>query len=53
MRTLSSEHTSKELVRALSIRISLKVHKIANFFGSDFEFCTFSLLVLLSVVDPE
>jgi hypothetical protein len=26
---------------------SLKVHKIENFFGSDFEFCTISLLVLL------
>ncbi len=25
----------------------LKVHKIENFFGSDFEFCTISLLVLL------
>jgi hypothetical protein len=26
---------------------SLKVHKIENVFGSDFEFCTISLLVLL------
>jgi hypothetical protein len=26
---------------------TLKVHKIENFFGSDFEFCTISLLVLL------
>jgi hypothetical protein len=26
---------------------SLKVHKIENFFGSDFEFCVISLLVLL------
>ncbi len=25
----------------------LKVHKNENFFGSDFEFCTISLLVLL------
>jgi hypothetical protein len=25
----------------------LKVHKIENFFGSNFEFCTISLLVLL------
>ncbi len=25
----------------------LKVHKIENFFGSDFEFCTISLLLLL------
>ena len=24
----------------------LKVHKIENFFGSDFEFCTISLLVM-------
>jgi hypothetical protein len=27
--------------------ISLKVHKIENFFGSDFEFCVISLLVML------
>jgi hypothetical protein len=27
--------------------LSLKVHKNENFFGSDFERCTFSLLVLL------
>jgi hypothetical protein len=26
--------------------LSLKVHKIENFFGSDFEFCTISLLVM-------
>jgi hypothetical protein len=26
---------------------SLKVHKIENFFGSDFEFCVISLLVML------
>ena len=25
----------------------LKVHKIENFFGSEFEFCTISVLVLL------
>ncbi len=25
----------------------LKVHKIENFFGFDFEFCTVSLLVML------
>jgi hypothetical protein len=25
----------------------LKVHKIENFFGSDFEFCVISLLVML------
>ena len=29
----------------------LKVHKIKNFFGSDFEFCTISLLVLLKYYD--
>ncbi len=28
-------------------KVGLKVHKIKNFFGSDFEFCTISLLVLL------
>ncbi len=28
-------------------RSSLKVHKIENFFGSDFEFCVISLLVML------
>ncbi len=27
--------------------IRLKVHKIENFFGSDFEFCVISLLVML------
>jgi hypothetical protein len=27
--------------------IVLKVHKIENFFGSDFEFCVISLLVML------
>ncbi len=27
--------------------ISLKVHKIENFFGSEFEFYTISLLVML------
>ncbi len=26
---------------------TLKVHKNENFFGSDFEFCTISLLVML------
>jgi hypothetical protein len=25
----------------------LNVHKIENFYGSEFEFCTFSLLVIL------
>jgi hypothetical protein len=27
--------------------VILKVHKIENFFGSDFEFCVISLLVML------
>ncbi len=27
--------------------VFLKVHKIENFFGSDFEFCVISLLVIL------
>jgi hypothetical protein len=31
--------------------VQLKVHKIENFFGSEFEFCTFSLLVLLKYKD--
>jgi hypothetical protein len=32
---------------AAVIKISLKVHKIENFFGFDFEFYTVSLLVML------
>jgi hypothetical protein len=32
---------------------SLKVHKNENFFGSDFEFCTFSLLVMLKYQSVE
>ncbi len=28
------------------IMMALKVHKNENFFGSDFEFCTISLLVM-------
>ncbi len=28
-------------------KLSLKVHKNENFFGSDFEFCVISLLVML------
>ncbi len=31
--------------------LTLKVHKIENFFGSDFEICTISLLVLLKYED--
>ncbi len=29
------------------ISVLLKVHTIENLFGSDFEFCVFSLLVML------
>ncbi len=32
---------------ALIERASLKVHKIENIFGFDFEFCVISLLVML------
>ncbi len=32
--------------RVRSALIFLKVHKNENFFGFDFEFCTFSLLVM-------
>ncbi len=31
----------------LASHLILKVHKNDNFFGSDFEFCTISLLVML------
>ncbi len=33
--------------KAISATLPLKVHKNENFFGSDFEFCTISLLVML------
>ncbi len=33
--------------------VPLKVHKIENFFGSHFELCTISLLVLLKYQDRE
>jgi hypothetical protein len=33
--------------RLLAKILNLKVHKIENFFGSEFEFCTISLLLLL------
>ncbi len=33
--------------RLLTAPDPLKVHKIENFFGSDFEFCVMSLLVML------
>ncbi len=36
--------TSKDDIKGL---VSLKVHKIENFFDSDFEFCVISLLVML------
>ena len=31
----------------LPVNIHLKLHKNENFFGSDFEYCTISLLVML------
>jgi hypothetical protein len=34
-------------VTCRAIALSLKVHKIENFSGSDFEFCVISLLVML------
>ncbi len=34
-------------ISAANRGIHLKVHKNENFFGSDFEFCTISLLVML------
>ncbi len=42
----------KQLGKILGVRIYpilryLKVHKIENFFDSDFEFCVISLLVML------
>jgi hypothetical protein len=35
------------VVRTYVRLADLKVHKIENFFGSDFEFCVISLLVML------
>ncbi len=35
------------LITLLLILYTLKVHKIENFFGSEFEFYTISLLVML------
>jgi hypothetical protein len=44
-------HTSLQLVQSPHIFTTccynLKVHKSENLFGSDFEFCTISLLVML------
>jgi hypothetical protein len=37
----------KGILRGVRCTKSLKVHKIENFFGSDFEFCVISLLVML------
>jgi hypothetical protein len=37
----------RELLYAISVSSMFKVHKIENFFGSYFEFCVFSLLVML------
>jgi hypothetical protein len=36
-----------EKLMHLAFTRTLKVHKIENFFGSDFEFCVISLLVML------
>ncbi len=33
------------------VHVCLKVHKSENYFGSEFEFCTISLLVLLKYQD--
>ncbi len=40
-----AEHALNIIKNVLSMR--LKVYKNDNFFGSDFEFCTISLLVML------
>jgi hypothetical protein len=45
MKLTPYEKTPNEIKRIL------KVHKIENFFGSEFEFCTISLLVLLKYED--
>jgi hypothetical protein len=34
---------------AATLRAKLKLHKNENFFGSDFEFCTISLLLMLNI----
>ena len=39
-------HIYRTTFKVLSCFNSLKVHKNENFFGFDFEFCTFSLLVM-------
>ncbi len=35
------------IFKTVSSAVPLKVHKNENFFGSDFKFCTISLLVML------
>jgi hypothetical protein len=43
----ASANTKKDFhTRALKRIMLLKVHKNENFFGFDFEFCTFSMLVM-------
>jgi hypothetical protein len=37
----------KVKIFVLVLEFTLKVHKIENFFGSDFKFCVISLLVML------
>ncbi len=39
------------MIRSKNPSVTLKVHKIENFFGSDFEFSTISLLLLLKYYD--
>jgi hypothetical protein len=36
-----------EIIDVRELKPALKVHKNENFFGSDFEFCTISLFVIL------
>jgi hypothetical protein len=41
------EKVKVSFTSSLLMLARLKVHKIENFFGSDFEFCVISLLVML------
>ncbi len=44
-------HNSSRIHRSLTgVKAILKVHKIENFFGFDFEFCVISLLVMLKYI---
>ncbi len=43
---LSEDEACTDVFENLSVN-SLKVHKIENVFGSDFEFCVISLLVMV------